>query len=689
MSIIINKQESRGDSLVALEQLRGNRPLLMTPLTNKIANNPQVFNSSQAHLTNKIENNTIDRNMVIEHFNIVLQQRNDLKVFKEQIVNSIVLAFYIRDIHYGRGERDLFYWLLIELIYIFPTTMLDIEYFIPLIIKYGSFLDIPRIAEIVYLDKLSNTKHNKLLDKIYFTLVEFYGETLKKDILKKPIKRTLAGKWAPRINSHYDKTCKFGKAIAKYIYPIKYNKYTPKNELDKMLRNSYKQYRLLISKLSIDKCIEYSMCNKEWKWIGDNLHQVTKKAKIKYKMAFKDEIIYGKYRGNRRNPENKDRTYLKQQFENYNHIYSSNHQEDLEIYHIVEKYLNGESEDQVLENNWNMYIKQILEPKQWIDNLNTILNHLDNDLIPIKNDITKDAIQFLNNKLDSIENKDNLELLIQYYETQTSIQSIKKQLLDIIDIWYHQISIFDNYISCYDINNTNHNEVYITLCLLISELQQEDCPYKNRFIISTNPPSWYEINGDSLWEKVNNIKNLQLEDEIINISNILKPIVLDIENNEIKLEYLPKKIWIFSNVSIKNQSQISWNTIYNNLKLEQKQFDYQPYPEIILWNTKNDNLSYQEYLNIKIYGGFSKLMFHSICQYICNTHLFITPTTNKWEKLKNKLDNERYHSIRIALNKSNEGILKEYIFEENIQIDKPNKINNSSDDDWITDISIK
>ena len=84
MSTIINKQESCGDTLVALELLRGNRPLLMTPLTNKIFSNPQVFNSSKAHIINSVENNTIDRNMVIDHFNIVLQQRNDLKVFKEE-----------------------------------------------------------------------------------------------------------------------------------------------------------------------------------------------------------------------------------------------------------------------------------------------------------------------------------------------------------------------------------------------------------------------------------------------------------------------------------------------------------------------------------------------------------------------------------------------------------------------------
>ena len=103
-----------------------------------------------------------------------------------------------------------------------------IQKLIPLLVEYGSYLDIVHIASLVkedlnkipkkgsYLEKATGSiSHSQsdveLTKKLYQALVAFYGESLKRDYHKKPEDRTLSGKWATRINSHFDKKCGFGK----------------------------------------------------------------------------------------------------------------------------------------------------------------------------------------------------------------------------------------------------------------------------------------------------------------------------------------------------------------------------------------------------------------------------------------------------------------------------------------------
>lgn len=295
----------RGGALVALDQqLVPSRPMMKK--TNDIYEefDHRVTIANRIHMSKRVgKDQGITRERLSSMFKEVIREGTDLDQLSEQLADLVVLGFHVRDIDNGKGERQLFYWFLIELMQLIPETVL--MKLVPRIPDYGSWLDFPRLADICKDDIKTysgiDSKRKKNASKMYDILVAFYGESLKVNMELPPDKRNLSGKWATRINSHFDKTCSFGKSVAKYIFP-------PENS--KLCSDTYKLYRKMISAQTQGKCVETLMSDKKWREIADNLKSVSGKAMYKYRKAFRDEILYGPNKGERRHPDDDERTYL-------------------------------------------------------------------------------------------------------------------------------------------------------------------------------------------------------------------------------------------------------------------------------------------------------------------------------------------------------------------------------------------
>lgn len=195
----------------------------------------------------------------------------------------LVLAFQTRDIRGGKGERDLFYSLLLS---IFKERPQLIKKTINLTPEYGCWQDCWKLWN------LSRT--HPFGEEIRDTIMELVRWIFFED-LAKPHPSVL-GKWMPREGSKYD-------ALAKEFA----NNFFPSIELqDDRLR----KYRKECSKLNaLLKTVEVDMCKNTWAKI--NPAMVPGRLLKKNRKAFLNEELRG---GHLRRPSNVDRMECRQHF---------------------------------------------------------------------------------------------------------------------------------------------------------------------------------------------------------------------------------------------------------------------------------------------------------------------------------------------------------------------------------------
>jgi hypothetical protein len=201
----------------------------------------------------------------------------------EELRDYLVLAFQTRDIRGGKGERDLFYTLLLS---IFKERPQLIKKTMNLIPEYGCWQDCWKLWN------LSRT--HPFGEEIQKTCMEFVRWIFFEDLAKS--QPSVLGKWMPREGSKYD-------ALAKEFA----NDFYPGIELqDDRLR----QYRKDCSKLNAQlKTVEVDMCRKTWAKI--NPATVPGRLLKKNRKAFLNEELRG---GHLRRPSNVDRMECRQHF---------------------------------------------------------------------------------------------------------------------------------------------------------------------------------------------------------------------------------------------------------------------------------------------------------------------------------------------------------------------------------------
>ncbi len=703
------EQESsgiRGGSLVAFDQqLIGSRP---SPELNTLEKDPVVTKVRNIHLNRKKGNmEGITREQLKKMVNEVMEEGKRLNQYPEQLADSIVHAFHTRDIQMGKGERDLSYWYLLELFYLVPDTMLN--KLIPLLVEYGSYLDIVHLASLIKSDLKSYPKKGSYLEKVkhgdkshfekekekdlgvklYQALVAFYGESLKKDYNKKPEDRTLSGKWATRINSHFDKKCGFGKDVAKYLFP-------PKGKGGSFVAESFKKYRKLITGLTDGTCVETAMCRNDWIWIGDNLSKVTGKAQFKYRFAFRDEYIYGYFRGQRRNPYDDDRTYLRNKLEELTQKAIENPAENLmkggktlQAYEIVAQYLRGSKIDMSLEAQWKGIVHNLMECRHMKSSLETLINtHISEDgCININPESIKIIKYFHNQVFTKVKGNDMescVRNLVESFNNKTPIREIESDIQKMLELWNKQSQVFDGDVACCDTSGSMSGlplEVCISLGLLIQELKSPDDPWKNRVITFSEDPTWHIITGETLYDKVKSLHQAKWGMNT-NYAKMMNMILEFAVHNKVEEKYLPKKLWIFTDMQFdksentytgyyngyystppKSKSVELWATSYSSTKKAFEKAGYSGFPGIVYWNIRSsDTFQCQSNdVGVTTYGGFSQAMFTSTIEAVD----VIIKKETPWERLKKTLDSPRYDEVRMILSDSNEGDLSEYTFEKN------------------------
>ena len=177
--------------------------------------------------------------------------------------DAMVLAFQTRHCRGGKGERDLFYWMIIHLHTMYPETTTELLELIP---HYGSYKDWFQIAALA---------EDELKDAL---LALAAGQLLKDQLVlasadEKNGGVSLIAKWAPREKRGHRQQAS---ALAKKLFPNS--------------KTSGCQYRRLVS--SLNKALhttEVKMCANEWNAIA--FGSVPSLAMMKYRKAFLNEKV--------------------------------------------------------------------------------------------------------------------------------------------------------------------------------------------------------------------------------------------------------------------------------------------------------------------------------------------------------------------------------------------------------------
>ncbi len=195
------------------------------------------------------------------------------------IADLFILTFQTRDCRGGKGERSIFYQLLIELFHVYPETVLLV---LPLISEYGYYKD--------YFNLLSATTISPVYAPFRNTILQIVVRQLRRDELSLSMSQTisLCAKYAPRESNKFAKDHKkLFKRLVMTLYP---NNEKDGGESAVAYERSKRLYRKLLVKLTeaIDVA-EVKMCGKRYASIAfDHVPSVCMK---RYRKAFANEKL--------------------------------------------------------------------------------------------------------------------------------------------------------------------------------------------------------------------------------------------------------------------------------------------------------------------------------------------------------------------------------------------------------------
>jgi uncharacterized protein (UPF0297 family) len=255
------------------------------------------------------------------------------------IENLIVLVFQTRDIRGGKGERELFYWMFLEL-----YSNCSRELMLPLlslIPKYGSYKDLNLLWEMV-----GKGEHDIEIPTLRKDIIDLYTLHLMTDetLLDNsnfdsigPIKLSLTAKWAPRESGHF---CDMARELARNYY---------KNELGSS-KKIYTKYRKLVSRLNRElNTTEIHMAGKTWQDIEPGA--VSSRCLMINRDAFQNKIHAKQNEGEQRSSE-MDRIICAKNFKEHLESGKTVHGAALHPNEIIKRYKTDKL-DPVLEAQWS------------------------------------------------------------------------------------------------------------------------------------------------------------------------------------------------------------------------------------------------------------------------------------------------------------------------------------------------
>jgi hypothetical protein len=225
------------------------------------------------------------------------KKKDDIQI----LVDLCVLPFQTRAIRGpGKGERDLFYFMLISLNEHFPTVVNELLEIVPF---YGSFKDYFRLMEVIEEQKSGSNMNDRIIELVAKQLIEDYNKFLNANVYIPQY--SLCAKWAPREGKHFDTKLKVVGKLCEKIFPEDYGKSI------KQTKKALMKYRKMISKLTKELNVtEIYMTAKKWaeinfKNVPSRCLKVCRKGFLNE--ALKKKLEYNEMETGNRFPEDVDR----------------------------------------------------------------------------------------------------------------------------------------------------------------------------------------------------------------------------------------------------------------------------------------------------------------------------------------------------------------------------------------------
>jgi hypothetical protein len=203
-----------------------------------------------------------------------------------------------------------------------------------------------------------------------------------------------------------------------------------------------------------------------------------------------------------------------------------------------------------------------------------------------------------------------------------------------------------------DVSGSMHGipmEVCIALTILLSGLLEG--PFKDKCIIFSENPYWTTIKGNTLDEKIQNLKTSKWG-MTTNFGAVLDLILKVAKSNKIEEKDMPDVLYVFSDMQwdaacgktnsyYKSHTEDKFLTGYESIKKAYEEAGYKM-PHVVFWNlretdTSNNNSSQE---GTTMLSGYSANLFKAF------TEGQFDISNTPWDTLKEFLDNKRYDKLR-------------------------------------------
>lgn len=548
------------------------------------------------------------------------------------IVDIFIMAFQTRHCRGGKGERDLFYKMVLQLVLIYPQTVESLMCIVP---RYSSFKDWFQLVDLATDEEKTDANIRRAMIPVTNTIFDLAVDQLLKDqaALKKMKGSSTSGdnedgtggisllaKWAPREKKRFQKQAR-----------VLANKLFPTSKAPK------KEYRQLLSRLNkaIGSC-EIKMSSNHWSEI--EFSKVPSICLMKHRKAFLNEniltspLLSGENETGNRHPLDEERVVCRKRLRDtmVNSKVQKLKGRQLDPHQIVQKFMQ--------QRTYQLSPLEVdLFACQWADIRSSIITAM----------AKVQEEKFVNGSVDGDAQEGvNLGKVVPIVDVSGSMRGTPM-------------------------------EVAIAIGLLVSELT--DPAFANRCLTFSETPQWVQFkSNDPLQKKVEDMLRAPwgVSTDFEKATELILEIAI---NANLEPKEIPDLI-VFSDMQF-DQAQnggSSWETHHERIVRRFKEEGLQacgkewPAPHIIYWNLRGDTYgspAQGNTSNVTMLSGFSpallKLLLHG--EPIKSASTSGTGDGEDEDKanypfitVRKALDSDDYSEVRQILSESNEGMLKDY-----------------------------
>lgn len=555
----------------------------------------------------------LERGCDKESLKVLFIEALDEATTASQVADLCVLVMQTRNCRGGKGERELFYRLMV-LVAILPGTE-TANALVPLIPHYGYFKDLKALYMFEYLPTEVKEK-----------CLTLYGETLRDDLFEVALaekeERTpnisLAAKYAPRENSTLDKKAGIAKKLALLLFVLINGTIGEANgNTDAPSHRFLKFYRKALAKLNkVLRTTEVLMSDGRWSEI--KFGSVPSLCLQRHRKAFLNEAVkkemmpHMEATGNRK-PDDADRVDARKNLRN---AMAANEVKGKQLYphEIVKKLMYGcslsNSEEQLMAAQW----KEIRQG--------------------VKEEFAKAA-----------------------EECHTSLKIDLGKLVALVDV-----------------SGSMHGlpmEVAIALGILVSELA--DPEFADRILTFESNPTWVDLSkcDDDINKKVDVVRSAPWGFST-DFVKAYERILHVVETAKLAEDAIPDLI-VFSDMQFDcataTTSEKEWETHHERLERRFAEVGMKicgrPYrtPRLIYWNLRGDTVGFpvqKDAPNTQMISGFSPALLKLVLRGAAELDAAKAPTPEK--TLRMALDDKAYDPVRQALSEVKTGPVAGYVW---------------------------